>query len=107
MEICHNYTETLREYKKILRLKKFNHYNENLREIEDSIDNNQFWEQWNKLSNRSTHNLAIQDYNTWKAHFKSVYKQTNINKHSQFGTEQNQRKTEKPRINYQKQSEPT
>ena len=74
--------------------------------IEDYIDKNQFWEHWNKLSNRNMHNLAIQDCNTWKSHFENLY-QENITKHSQFGTEQNQRKTTNPRINYQKQSEPT
>ena len=43
-ELRQKYHETLKQYKKTIYQKKKQHYNQNLQEIENSIKQNQFWE---------------------------------------------------------------
>ena len=47
-DLRQNYAETLREYKRTLKQKKGKHYNQKLKEIEDSIDQNLFWKKSGK-----------------------------------------------------------
>ena len=77
-DLRQNYVETLREYKQIIRHKKKQYHDRKLREIEESIDQNQFWERWNNLNNKKD-NLALQNGNIWKDHFEKLYEQISPN----------------------------
>ncbi len=41
--------------------------------MEDTIDQGQFWSTWNSLNNTKPQELAIQDGQIWKDHFKKLY----------------------------------
>lgn len=64
----------LKLYKQTLKEKKQNHIQKTLIEIEDSIHQNQFWEKLNNLSNKTNHELAIQNHEIWKNTLKTYLK---------------------------------
>ncbi|KAI4889447.1 hypothetical protein NFI96_002246 [Prochilodus magdalenae] len=69
------YCETLRHYKRTLRIKKAQHTHTQLTLIEESINTNRFWEHWNTLNKSKSEELVIQDGDIWTTHFKSLYNQ--------------------------------
>ncbi|KAL2076716.1 hypothetical protein ACEWY4_027687 [Coilia grayii] len=72
-EIRENYCKTLKEYKFMIRKKKQTHYNETLDEIENSINQNQFWEKLNNLNPKQRQETPLKDGEIWKAYFESLY----------------------------------
>lgn len=72
------YEATLKQYKYTLKTKKEQHSKNQLCEIEESLESNQFWEKWNNLNKTQQDELAIQDGNTWINHFRELY--SNITK---------------------------
>jgi cyclopropane fatty-acyl-phospholipid synthase-like methyltransferase len=46
-----HYGESLKQYRNTLRKKKEQHVRNQLNVIEESIDSNHFWENWNTLNN--------------------------------------------------------
>ena len=46
-----------------------------LREIEDSVKQNQFWDMWNNLSTTKPQDIPIQNSDIWKKHFENLYKE--------------------------------
>ncbi len=58
--------------------KKKQYHDQKLREIEESIDQSQFWERWNNFNNKKD-NLALQNGNIWKDHFEKLYEQISPN----------------------------
>lgn len=73
-ELRYEYFETLKQYKQTLKCKKLNYTNKTLDEIENAIDQNQFWDMWNNLSTTKPQELAIQDVGIWKTYFDNLYK---------------------------------
>ncbi len=73
--------ETLKTFKHTIKRKKINHTNQILHQIEESIDNNQFWEMWNNLSTTKSQEsvLPIQNGTTWTEHFKNLYDKIPLN----------------------------
>uniref|UniRef100_A0A3B1JC70 ribonuclease H n=1 Tax=Astyanax mexicanus TaxID=7994 RepID=A0A3B1JC70_ASTMX len=69
------YFDTLKQYKHSIRTKKLNYTNKTLRDIEDSIEHNQFWEMWNNLSKTKSQEIPTQNSEMWKNHFENLYKE--------------------------------
>ena len=69
------YCETLKQYKHLIQIKRQNHTNKTLRDIEDSIKQNQFWEMWNNLSTTKPQDTPTQNSEIWKQHFENLYKE--------------------------------
>ena len=72
------YGETLKQYKHTLRTKQEQHIRNQLDGIEESIESNHFWENWNKLNKHHEEELAIQNGDMWRNHFANLY--SNITK---------------------------
>ena len=57
-----------------------------LEDIENAINQNQFWNMWNKFNTKLQQTLPIQNGDIWKAHFENLYKDIPI---KQIRPEQN------------------
>ena len=68
-----HYGETLKQYKNTIREKRNQHTRNQLQEIEDSIQTNRFWENWNRLNKQKQDELPIQNGDTWVNHFTSLF----------------------------------
>ena len=68
------YCDTLKHYKRTLRIKKTQYTHKQLSLIEESMNTNQFWEKWNKLKKSKPVELAIQNGDIWVNHFETLYK---------------------------------
>ena len=49
------------------------------REVENPINQNQFWDMWNNFNTKKPQALPIQNGDIWRAHFESLYKDIPIN----------------------------
>ena len=67
------YCQTLKEYKNTLKQKKLKYLHKTLNDIEESVNQSQFWDLWNNLSTAKQHELAINDGAIWKKYFKNLY----------------------------------
>ena len=68
-----NYFNELKKYKNTLRKKREQFTQNQLKKIEESIDSNNFWKNWNTLNKKKHEELAIQDGEIWKSHFENLY----------------------------------
>ena len=59
--------------KNTLRKKREQFTQNQLKKIEESIDSNNFWKNWNTLNKKKHEELAIQDGEIWKSHFENLY----------------------------------
>ena len=59
--------------KNTLRKKREQFAQNQLNKIEESIDSNNFWKNWNTLNKKKHEELAIQDGEIWKSHFENLY----------------------------------
>lgn len=78
-ELRHQYQEALKQYKQTIRSKKAQLTEQLFNAMEESINNSNFWENWNNLYRPQKEELAIQNGNIWKTHFDNSYKTTEIN----------------------------
>ena len=70
----HEYFETLKQYKQTIRQKKFHHTNKTLQEMENAVDQGQFWDMLNSLETTKPQQLTIQDGDIWKNYFNDLYR---------------------------------
>ena len=73
------YYETLKLYKRTLRLKKQQYNKQQLTIIEEAINTNNFWQHWKRLNKPQYQELAIQNSDIWTTHFKTLYHTVQIN----------------------------
>lgn len=79
-EIRTQYLNTLQKYKSLLRHKKNDHMNAQLKEMEDALDHNSFWEHWNNFDKtRKEKVIPLVDGRKWTEHFEKLYKKDNLN----------------------------
>jgi len=70
------YQQTLKTYKSMLIQKKADHMKAKLNKIEEAVDQNSFWELWNKLDKpKEPKHIPIYDPNIWTEHFGKLYSQ--------------------------------
>ncbi|XDV43935.1 hypothetical protein PO909_012319 [Leuciscus waleckii] len=74
-----HYCEELKTYKNTLRKKKEQYIQNQLKTIEDSVQSNSFWDNWNHLNNKKHEQITIQDGDTWKNHFEQLYSKLDMN----------------------------
>ena len=74
------YWEKLKQYKNTVRQKRDQHTRNQLQIIEDSIQTNSFWENWNKLNKPKQDELPIQNGDIWVNHFSSLFGPIESNK---------------------------
>ena len=67
------YCDTLKQYKRTLRIKKTQYTQKQLTLIEESIKTNRFWKQWNNLKKSKSAELAIQNGDIWVNHFETLF----------------------------------
>ncbi len=70
----HAYFETLKQYKQTIRNKKSHYTNQTLQEIENAVDQGQFWDMLNSLETAKPQQLVIQDGEIWGKYFSNLYK---------------------------------
>ena len=85
-DVRFHYCETLKLYKRTLRIKKQQYNKQQLTLIEEAIDTNNFWQHWKRLNKPQHRELAIQNSDIWTTHFKTLYHNVQIN----ANTEQSQ-----------------
>ena len=68
-----SYFNELIKYKNTLRKKREQFTQNQLKKIEESIDSNNFWNNWNTLNKMKHEELAIQDGEIWRSHFENLY----------------------------------
>ncbi len=73
-----HYYEELKKYKNTLRKKKEQYIQNQLTTIEESVNSNSFWENWNLLNNKNHEEITIQKGNTRKNHFEQLYSKINM-----------------------------
>jgi hypothetical protein len=77
-ELRLHYCETLKLYKRTLRTKKAQYNRKQLMLIEESINTNNFWQNWKKFKKSKQEELAIQNGDIWTTHFKTLYNTVQI-----------------------------
>ncbi len=55
-----HYYEALKKYKNTLKKKKKQYIQNQLKTIEESVNSNSFWENWNLLNNKNHEEITIQ-----------------------------------------------
>ena len=60
-EFCLHYGESLKQYRNTLRKKIEQHVRNQLNAIEESIESNQFWKNWNTLNKQQREEQPIQN----------------------------------------------
>ncbi len=78
-ELRLQYHEALKVYKQTLKAKKEEHTEQLFQTMEESINTNNFWKNWNTLYRPQKEELAIQNENTWRTHFENLYKTIETN----------------------------
>ena len=73
------YNDILNKYKSTIRKKKNMYAQMKLEDIENAINQNQFWDMWNNFNANKTQALPIQNGDIWRAHFENLYKDIPIN----------------------------
>jgi len=68
------YNDILNKYKCTIRNKKQNYTHRKLEDIENAINQDQFWNMWNKFNTKPQQALPIQNGDIWKTHFENLYK---------------------------------
>ena len=68
-----HYYETLKQYRNTIRRKRDQHARNQINQIEESIDSNHFWENWNTLNKRKREELSIQNGDLWVNHFSNLF----------------------------------
>ena len=72
------YCERLKKYKHTLRSKKAQYTKKHLQVIEQSINSNNFWTNWNNLKQKRPEELAIQNGEIWTNHFQTLFQNINL-----------------------------
>ena len=72
------YCEMLKKYKRTLRSKKAQYTKKHLQVIEQSINSNNFWTNWNNLKQKRPEELAIQNGEIWTNHFQTLFQNINL-----------------------------
>ena len=68
-----HYYETLKHYRNTIRRKRDQHARNQINQIEESIDSNHFWENWNTLNKRKREELSNQNGDLWVNHFSNLF----------------------------------
>lgn len=69
------YDTLRRRYKRTLREKKQKHLSHKLQQLEDSLQDNSFWEIWHHMGTKTKKNsLHIQNGSIWLSYFRDLYK---------------------------------
>jgi len=75
--------ESLKRYKHTIRVKKNTHIQNQLKDIEESINSNKFWDNWKHLNKRPRDELAILNGDIWKEHFTNLFDHPILNSDQQ------------------------
>ena len=78
-DLRHQYCEELKQYKSTLRKKREQYIQNQLKTIEESVNSNNFWDNWNHLHKKHHEQAAIQNGDTWKNHFEQLYSEITMN----------------------------
>ena len=79
LDLRTRYYEMLSKYKHTIRKKKQNYTHKKLDDIENAINQNQFWDMYNNFNTKQAQALPIQNGDIWRAHFENLYKDIPIN----------------------------
>lgn len=73
------YQQTLTKYKSLLRQKKTRYMKDKLQNIEDAIDQNNFWDLWNKLeTSKKPKQISLCNGKIWTDHFGHLYSKDDL-----------------------------